>query len=47
MVPRLSVSYWGNWAEMSTSWALGFRVKVREGGGILNRAFFPNRWRQS
>ena len=41
MVPRLSVSYWGNWAEMRTSWALGFRVKVREGGGILNRGFFP------
>ena len=40
MVPRLRVSYWGDWAEMRTSWALGFTVKVREGGGVLNRVFF-------
>ena len=42
MVPRLRVSYWGDWAEMRTSWALGFTVKVREGGGVLNRVFFPH-----
>ena len=27
---------------MRTSWAVGFRVKVREGGGVLNRVFFPH-----
>lgn len=42
MVPGLRVSYWGDWAEMRTSWGLGFRVKVREGGGVLNRVFFPH-----
>ena len=34
MALRLRVSYWGDWAEMRTSWGLGFRVKVREGGGV-------------
>ena len=42
MALRLRVSYWGDWAEMRTSWGLGFRVKVREGGGVLNRVFFPH-----
>ena len=41
MVPSLRVSYWGDWAEMRTSWGSGFRVKVREGGGVLNNVFFP------
>ena len=40
MALRLRDSYWGDWAEMRTSWALGFTVKVREGGGVLNRVFF-------
>ena len=39
MVSRLRVSYWGDWAEMRTSWGSGFRVKVREGGGVLNNVF--------
>ena len=34
MVPRLRVSYWDDWAEMRTSWGVGFRVKVREGGCV-------------
>ena len=34
MALRLRVSYWGDWAEMRTSWGLGFRMKVREGGGV-------------
>lgn len=38
IVPRLRVSYWGDWVVMRTSWGLGFRV--REGGGVLNRVFF-------
>ena len=42
MALGLRVSYWGDWAEMSTSWGLGFRVKVREGGGVLNTIFFPH-----
>ena len=42
MVPSLRVSYWGDWAEMSTSWGLGFRVKVREGGDVLNGVFFSH-----
>ena len=49
MVPRLRVSYWDDWAEMRTSWGVGFRVKVREGGCVSNSVFFstdggsPNR----
>ena len=42
MVSRLRVSYWGDWAEMRTSWGSEFRVKVREGGGVLNRVFFSH-----
>ena len=42
MVPSLRVSYWGDWAEMRSSWGLGFRVKVREGGDVLNGVFFSH-----
>ena len=35
----MRVSYWGDWAEMRSSWGSGFRVKVREGGGVLNNVF--------
>ena len=38
----MRVSYWGDWAEMRSSWGLGFRVKVREGGDVLNGVFFSH-----
>lgn len=38
----MRVSYWGDWAEMRTSWGLEFRGKVGEGGGVLNRVVFPH-----